>query len=495
MRLSAPAASVTAVVLPALFTAIVSASLFSMLAEPATAAPQDQTAQNRATQDLPTMIAGRPAPALHGVWRSRGYGYALRIAPDGLKLFHVAGPFCYADARRKRDPDDLFVLYRTLGERTIAFSGVAGQTRYVFDRAADLPAACGDHTPWSPPRIAALVAATFADLYPTFAERGIDWRARTEQARHALKEASDDAALFDTLRTMLAGIEDPHVELQVTVHGRDREFNPGQARTLVLAGAGSSAGSSARDEPWQKAYRRGVLDGVLKGKGRETANHRLIWDRAGDIGYINLLTMERFSASNGARADDPTALDAALDDAMAAFNGARAVIVDISNNDGGFDSLAQHIAGRFADRPRLAYTKIAIGAHDVEPQPFEVEPSKRLRYLGPVYLLTSDVTLSAAEVFALYMRALPNVIHVGETTRGAFSDTINKPLPNGWTLILPGEIYRDPEGQSYEVRGLAPQRRFEVFPPDDLFGGHARRVLVLMDDIRREVPAAVPARE
>jgi hypothetical protein len=38
------------------------------------------------------------------------------------------------------------------------------------------------------------------------------------------------------------------------------------------------------------------------------------------------------------------------------------------------------------------------------------------------------------------------------------------------------------------VRGLPPQRRFEVFPPDDLFGGHAKRVLVLMDDIRREVP-------
>src|SRR5258708_34167993 len=130
---------------------------------------------------------------------------------------------------------------------------------------------------------------------------------------------------------MLAGVEDPHVELQATVRGKDREFNPGQARTLVLAGAGNSAGSSARDEPWQKAYRRGVLDGVLKGGGHETANHRLIWGRAGDIGYLNLLTMERFTADSGRPADDPTALDAALDDAMAAFEGARAVIVAIIN--------------------------------------------------------------------------------------------------------------------------------------------------------------------
>jgi carboxyl-terminal processing protease len=498
MRASAPAASVIAAVLSAIFSAIVASSLSLLLADTAAAAPQDQTQDpaaqdDRPAQDRPTMTAGRPVPALHGVWRSRGYGYVLRIAPDGLKLFHVAGPFCYADARRKRDPDGLFVLYRPLGNGTVAFSGVPGQTRYVFDRLPDLPAACSDRTPWSPPRLAALVAATFADLYPTFAERGIDWRTRTAEAERTLNGSSDDAALFDTLRTMLAGIEDPHVELQATVRGKDREFNPGQARTLVLAGARNSAGSSARDEPWQKAYRRGVLDVVLQGKGREVANHRLIWGRAGDIGYLNLLTMERFSAGAGRPPDDATELDAALDDTMAAFKDARAVIVDISNNDGGFDSLAQRIAGRFADHPRLAYTKVAIGAHDVAPQPFEVAPSTRARYLGPVYLLTSDITLSAGEVFALYMRALPNVIHVGEITRGAFSDTINKPLPNGWTLILPGEIYRDPKGQSYEVRGLPPQRAFEVFPRDDLFGGHARRVLALMDDIRREL-ANAPAR-
>ena len=123
---------------------------------------------------------------------------------------------------------------------------------------------------------------------------------------------------------------------------------------------------------------------------------------------------------------------------------------------------------------RLAYTKVALGAQDVEPQPFHVEPSKRVSYLGPVYLLTSDVTVSAGETFTLYMRALPNVVHVGGTTRGAFSDMIEKPLPNGWSLALSAEIYRDPDGRSYEVRGLPPQVKREVFPEDDLTGGHAR---------------------
>jgi carboxyl-terminal processing protease len=431
------------------------------------------------------MIAGRPAPALHGAWRSRGYGYVLQVGGDGLKLFHAAGPFCYADPRPQRDPDHLFVLYRELANGTVAFSGLPGQTRYVFDRLAELPAACNDRgsdrAPWPPPRIAALVAATFADIYPSFAERGIDWAARTNEMRPALDAIRDDAALFDALRALLAGVEDAHVELHARVAGTERTLLPGEATTLVRAGA--------REEEWHKSYRRGVREVVLKGRGHAGANGQVFWGRAGDIGYLNLLTFERFSADPRRPPDDPAALDAALDAALAAFQGARAVIVDISNNDGGFDWLAQRVAGRFADRPRPAYSKIAIGAQGVEPQPFEVAPSNRARYLGPVYLLSSDITLSAAEVFALYMRALPNVIHVGETTRGAFSDTINKPLPNGWTLVLPGEIYRDPQGQSYEVRGLPPQRRFEVFPPDDLFNGHARRVLMLMEEIRRELAA------
>jgi carboxyl-terminal processing protease len=416
----------------------------------------------------------------------------LQIRADGLKLFHVAGPFCYADPRPKRDPDGLFAFYRPVANGTVAFSGVPGQTRYVFDRLPDLPAACTDRTPWTAPRIAALVGATFADIYPSFAERGIDWRTRSAEVQRTLSAKSDNAALFEALRAMLQGIEDPHVELHAKVNGADRELNPGQARTLVLAGAGNSAGSAAKDEPWQKAYRRGVLEVLLEGKGHEAANNRLLWGRVDDIGYLNLLTMERFTPGKSRRGDDTSALDAALDEAMTAFQGARAVIVDISNNDGGFDSVAQHIAGRFADRPHLAYTKIAVGGHRLEPQPFEVTPSIRARFLGPVFLLTSDITLSAGEVFALYMRALPNVRHVGETTRGAFSDTTNKPLPNGWTLVLPSEIYRDPEGQSYEVRGLPPQHRFEVFPRDDLTGGHARQVLELIDDIRHEVPSNAP---
>jgi carboxyl-terminal processing protease len=445
--------------------------------------PTPAAAQERPAQALPAMVNGRPVPALIGVWRSRGYGYVVKMAADGPTLFHVAGSFCYWDPRQERDPDNLFKFYRPRGPDTVAFYSERGETAYVFDRLPDLPAACSDPTPWSPPRIVALVAATFADLYPSFELRDIDWRARAAAAERAIDEKSDAAALFETLRTMLAGIEDPHVELHAEVAGEPRSLDPGKGRTLKRIRA--EFGDELLDEhDWLPDYRRGILSAVLRGKGQQRANDRLIWGRVGDIGYLNLLSME--GLSDGGAREDRAVLDAALDEALAAFRGARAVIVDVSYNLGGYDGVSRLAAARFADARRLAYTKVARGAQNVEPQPFHVEPSRRVSYLGPVYLLTSDVTVSAGETFTLSMRALPNVVHVGGTTRGALSDQFEKPLPNGWSLAVAAEIYRDPDGHWYEVWGIPPRLQREVFPPDDLTSGHARAVLALMDEIRKK---------
>src|SRR5215470_16183556 len=96
-------------------------------------------ADERQIEDRPVMEAGRPVPELNGVWRSRGYGYLLRVGAGGLEFFHVAGGFCYPDPRRAHDPDNLFVYYRQRQDGTIAFSGTPGQTRIVFDRVSELP--------------------------------------------------------------------------------------------------------------------------------------------------------------------------------------------------------------------------------------------------------------------------------------------------------------------------------------------------------------------
>jgi C-terminal processing protease CtpA/Prc len=55
------------------------------------------------------------------------------------------------------------------------------------------------------------------------------------------------------------------------------------------------------------------------------------------------------------------------------------------------------------------------------------------------------------------MRALPNVVHLGEATDGSLSDELWKTLPNGWTLSLSNEIYLDSDGVLWEGRGIQPE--------------------------------------
>lgn len=418
-----------------------------------------------------------------GVWRSRGYGYIVRIGASETKLFHAVGAACYADPRPEADPDGVLAVRHLAGPNVLATSSGPADTSYLFDRLPALPAACLAKTAWTPRKITALAADTFAAFYPSTSQRHVDWTARARIADKAAAKATNGAALFDALNGLMVGLDDPHVGLQATLGDEARDFESGEAATLIRVRSNSrQADPAASEKAWLQTYKRGVLDDVLKGRGHQAANNRVIWGRVGEVGYLNIVTMGGFDKE--AAPGDPAALDAALDDALQAFDGAKAVIVDVSNNRGGYDAIGLRIAGRFADHSRLAWSKFAVGARDVTPQAFHVQPSRARRYLGPVYLVTSDVTVSAGETFTLAMRALANVVQVGERTRGGLSDQLNKPLPNGWMLTLPAEIYRDPQGARYEAVGISPDAPRAVFA-DDLAEGHARMIRALMQEIER----------
>lgn len=429
----------------------------------------------------PVQAKGGPVAAeLRGAWRSRGYGWIVEFGPDGPRLFHTAGGACFRDPRQEPDPDGIMTVWRSEGQGAITLAGDPDSTRYLFDRLASLPAECQATAAWTPDRIVAFAADTFAEVYPRSAERKLDWPARKAAALAKVSPTATDAQLWTALSGLLAGLDDPHVELHGMVDGSRRDLEPGDSPTLVRVHAADPAGD---EKAWLQAYREGILTQVLQGRGRQAANNRIFWGRVDDIGYLNLVTMGAFARN--AAPDDPRPLDAVLDEALTAFAGAKAVIVDVSNNRGGYDTISQRVAARFAEQPRLAYSKVAVGAK-APPQPLGVEPASGPRFTGPVYLVASDVTVSAGETFALMMKALPNVKQVGGTTRGAFSDQLPKPLPNGWVMALPAELYKGPSGEDLEGRGLAPDIPLAVFPESDLMGGHAGAIQGLIEKIRQD---------
>ncbi|AYV49749.1 peptidase [Caulobacter flavus] len=417
----------------------------------------------------PVAVAGAVPKPLQGVWKSRGYGWVVRFDAGGPALYHLAGDDCWRDPRPGSDPDGVLKLWRPVGA-DVETAGEPDGTVYRFDRLKGLPAVCAQARPWTPRRRLAVVADTFAAYYPLSPERGLDWNARRRDAFAALGPAPDDAALWRALAVLLRGIDDAHVALDGVVDGSPRTRRFGEAAAVLRAKAGPGG-----EVAWARAWRGDVLSAPLG--VREAAGGRILWGRKGEVGYLAVTAMGGFDPKAG---DDDTALlDATLDEAMVAFAGARAVIVDVSDNRGGYDVVARRIAARFADQRREVGSKVAVGG-DGAAQPLFVAPSDRARYLGPVWLLTSQVTVSAGETFALSMRALPNVRQAGETTRGALSDQLQKPLPDGWRFALPAEVHRDPGGAVVEGRGIAPQVPMPVFPVGDP-GGHARALTRLLD--------------
>ena len=350
-----------------------------------------------------------------------------------------------------------------MGPARIAFAAASDETHYAFDRIATLPHRCTERREWTTREIGEVIAATFADLYPGFGRRG---RALgTLTAAVATGDASPpDLSFFQRVTQALARLDDAHVGLHATIDGIDHDFEGGEAPTIVGARSNPTLGPdpAERERAWTKNYREGIV-ALLDRGGQQVANRRILWGTIGRIGYINIVAMGAFAKDSPP--DDTSALDAALDDALTSFQGLPGVIVDVTNNRGGYDAISLHIAGRFAGERRFAFSKRAVGARGAY-QRFDVVPSRRIRYLGKVALLTSDVTVSAGETFTLAMRALPNVVQIGGRTRGALSDQLTKPLPNGWTLTLPAEDYRDSNGRTLEGVGIAPVQSLPPFDPD-----------------------------
>lgn len=421
---------------------------------------------------------GPVAAELRGAWKSRGYGWIVQFGPDGAQLFQTAGGACYPDPRREPDPDGVLSLWRAEGPGVISLTGDPSGTRYQFDRLPSLPTDCLSAGAWTPDRIVAFAADTFAEFYPRSAERNLDWPARKAAALAELGPSATDDKLWRALAGLVSGLDDPHVELHGMVQGARRDLEPGESPTLLRVRAADPMGE---EKAWLQAYREGILTGLLQGKGRQAANNRVFWGRIDDVGYLNLVTMGAFARN--AAPDDPRPLDAVLDEAFSAFVGAKAVVVDVSNNRGGYDTISQRVASRFTAQPRIAYAKAPVGAK-AAPQTIKVEPSGAIGFTGPVYVVTSDITVSAGETFTLMMKALPNVTQVGGVTRGAFSDQLPKPLPNGWALALPAELYRSANGQDLEGRGLVPDVPMVVFSDANLLEGHARALAGLIAKIQ-----------
>ena len=425
-----------------------------------------------------------------GYWLSDGYGYLLDTTREDVRFYHVAGASCVGVSAPGLTLTDLYDWRKVLeeGTRVSVWTDVEPH-RVVYDRLEALPVGCvmeGEVQDFEA-NFQAFVDYfskhyTFFDLYD------VDWESRVENGRQSLARVETEAQLFALFIEMVDGIEDAHLDLDATIDGERFRHTPGEGRTpLYIERHAGVIGTAADDAAsFFNGYWSGTIrDEILNGEGGASANRRIQYGMASEsVGYIAMLSVGLYASGDDIGAEDNlAAFTAEMDQALASLksNGAEALILDLSVNFGGYDYISRAAARYFTTRPVEIYSKLALDADRLESRtPYALSPTE-LSFGGPVYVLTSDATVSGGETLTLALRAIETVHHYGEPTRGALSNKLEKTLPNGWSVSLSNEAYYDHEGALWEGRGVPPTCPLPVFESENPLASHRAAVSQLVE--------------
>ena len=141
------------------------------------------------------------------------------------------------------------------------------------------------------------------------------------------------------------------------------------------------------------------------------------------------------------------------------FSEADGIIVDIRNNTGGGSAGYSPIIGRLIESPVATTSGFSwMGTNDAG----TISPLGGQQYTGPIVLLISGTTFSAAEVFVEIMQQLDYVTLVGDTTAGGGVSSNGDPrhfLPSGKSIKINYEAILKIDGEPLEWNGVPPDIR------------------------------------
>lgn len=434
----------------------------------------------------------QPSPTLDGLWLSDGYGYFFEFQGESLRAYEITTLSCIASgtATRETAPGPRNeVVYAADDDVFRIFPGTSADTRWLhvdgsvsnvmLRRIASRPEPCRQPLPDTPATNYQVFWETFSEQYPFFALRHMDWPAVDKKFRPQVTPETKPDELFRVLSDMIEPLHDAHTSInarsiQKRFHGFRPSADPMQRKNAARI-----------TEIIETKYVQGGLRdfcnrklqfGLLRTPDGGTRSASGASGRTAVTGYLRI---HSFSGYSGDRefVKQVAALEAALDDIFKDSAKLTGLVIDVRINGGGSDVFGISIASRLATRDYLAYSKVARDDirdpdHRTSPQPVTVHASQRPGFRGPIVLLTSADSVSAAETFTMALLGRRrHVVRVGSNTQGVFSDVLDRTLPNGWTFGLPNEIYLTEDGKAFDGDGVPPDIEVPVFPATDLAGG------------------------
>lgn len=428
---------------------------------------KDAPAENLATIDYPEAVLEQTdsSSSYDGTWHSIGYGYLIRIENGNFTLSEISDAGILPTEQGVIRGDYLYLGQQLIGKISLSDdSGVATvnlgieeiQLTPVVDTA--LPPVI---TKSKDPEINFEVFwHSFEEQFALFDLSKVNWQATYRRYRPLIHANTTDKELFTILKAMIKPLNDGHTSITDEVSGRSFVSGP----TPPPFWTGNTAA-------FYKIIASSMDNGVLTSKADGLIQYGTL---GGRIGYLNVSAFAGYAGPEAGVEEDRLTFEWYIDTVMAELENMDALIIDIRFNGGGFDDLALALASRFTEQKRLAFSKrVRIGSHDELSSPREqfFEPAGVSFLNKPVILLTSKATMSAAEVFAMAMTQLDWVTLIGETTYGAFSNILDRSLPNGWSFGLSNQRYSSWEGIDYEQLGISPDIKIKARRPAIRKGG------------------------
>lgn len=382
-------------------------------------------------------VMNKPGQAMQGVWHTQGYGLLIDVGPVMMQVYQIGSDHCVHD---QSIPAHAWLVRNAAGYE---FSLDAGQLRLDVDEIANpifaikldgLPDMCLDEDPGSLVENFDAFADIFAQNYVSFDVFDVDWSTRIADLRPSLVDETDPAMLSQAMLAAIDGLDDGHIYLNLA-----GQFHAAQ-----------------KDPDWVTRVSdfQTVTDGYVTGgltiSPEAYLRHGWLTD---DLAYISLSGMDPYRGF-GQRFSEVAV--GHLGPLSEIYSTAKGLVVDIRWNQGGSDRVSLSYAELFATEPTPFATKRTQISPETFTDPFPITLSARRAFDQPVVLLTSQLTVSAAETFTLAMRELPKVTVLGEPTSGAFSDMMTRELPNGWTFTLSHQVYLDLDGMNHEGVGAPP---------------------------------------
>jgi len=270
------------------------------------------------------------------------------------------------------------------------------------------------------------VADRFAEVYPSFGYKGMDWSAQRSAYRTRASRARSQDEFIAVVREMLEPLHDLHIWFVDPEGAVVPTYRPRRTANFDRA-------------RWQRALR--------------DANYV---NRGGEIGDATVGGYPYLFLGSWKSPVDATSLDLA----MARMREAPGLIIDLRTNAGGNDATALAFVSRFTTGPLVAsYVRTRNGPlpTDLDAQSARtVNPRGPWQFTRPVVVITGRAGFSATESFVAAMRTLPHVTVIGDTTGGASGNPATYSMGNGWQFTVPRWMEFGPDLQPIEGRGVAP---------------------------------------